>query len=338
MKTSDINHSTIIHGPYQMSVDITNKCNYRCLHCYNYSGENNCVQDEFTDDELISLIKDIAEIKPLSICLCGGEPLLKKELLYKIISILSNKGVDVAFVSNGYLLDKAVAKKIKEAGLSRIQISLDGLKESHERLRNFKGSFDKTITALQNLKEEGISTGIAFTPTSWNIDDFEGIVEICNELEIREIRLQRTMPIGRGSENDIIPTEQQYRILKKKFHELKNIYYKIRFEWGDPVDHLIRFPKYNQMCCPHVTIKANGNIVPSMYLPISVGNIKKHTIRDYWDAGLGSIWSNSYLNNISSDILTMEELNLKQLNLPLNFKEDDLDFDIIENRGEKNGK
>lgn len=332
-----LNHSDIIYGPYQMSVDITNMCNYRCLHCYNFSGDNNCIQNELSEDEIIRLINDIAEIKPLSICLCGGEPLLKKELLYKVIAILSNKGIDTAFVSNGYLLNEDVAKKLKDVGLSRVQISLDGLKYSHDHLRNFDGAFEKTISALKNLQTQHLNTGIAFTPTKWNIDDFEDVVKICDELGVKEIRLQRTMPIGRGGENDIIPTESQYRQLKKKFHELKSKFYKMRFEWGDPIDHLIRFPKYNQMCCPHVTIKANGNIVPSMYLPISAGNIRCHSIQEYWSRGLGRIWENQYLRSISSKILTMDELNLQQLDLPLNFKEQDLDIDIFENRGEKYG-
>lgn len=329
MNKQYIDHSDIIKGPFQLSIDITNNCNYRCLHCYNFSGENNCVQNELTDEEFVSLIDDVVKMKPLSVCLCGGEPLLRKELLFKSINKLSNAGIDVAFVSNGFYLTKDIVQKIKKAGLSRIQLSLDGLKESHDKLRGFDGAYEKVLIALKNLRDENISTGIAFTPTKWNIEDFEEVVKICDKYEVNELRLQRTMPIGRGSENDIVPNEIQYRNLKKKFHRLKSKYTKLRFEWGDAVDHLIRFPKYNKMCCPFVSIKANGNIVPSMYLPISVGNVKRHSLQEYWNQGLGRVWSNQFLQNVASNILCMNELNLIQTNLPRNFKEEDLDMDIL---------
>ncbi len=329
MNKQYIDHSDIIKGPFQLSIDITNNCNYRCLHCYNFSGENNCVQNELTDEEFMSLIDDVAKMKPLSVCLCGGEPLLRKELLFKSINKLASAGIDVAFVSNGFYLTKDIVKKIKKAGLSRIQLSLDGLKGSHDKLRGFDGAYEKVLIALKNLKDENINTGIAFTPTKWNIEDFEEIVKICDKYKVNELRLQRTMPIGRGSENDIVPDEVQYRKLKKKFHRLKSEYTKLRFEWGDAVDHLIRFPKYNKMCCPFISIKANGNIVPSMYLPVSVGNVKRHSLLEYWDQGLGRVWSNQFLQNVASNILCMNELNLIQTNLPRNFKEEDLDMDIL---------
>lgn len=329
MDKQNIDHSDIIKGPFQLSIDITNNCNYRCLHCYNYSGENNCVQHELTDEEFLSLIEDVAKMKPLSVCLCGGEPLLRKELLFKSINKLSNEGADVAFVSNGFYLTKDIVKKLKEAGLSRIQLSLDGLKNSHDKLRSFDGAYEKVLVALKNLKDENISTGIAFTPTKWNIKDFEEIVKICDEYNVKDLRLQRTMPIGRGSKNDIVPDEIQYRNLKKKFHKLKNQYPNLRFEWGDAVDHLIRFPKYNMKCCPFVSIKANGNIVPSIYLPISVGNVKKHSLQEYWNQGLGRVWSNKFLQNAASTILCMDELNLIQTDLPRNFKEEDIKIDIL---------
>lgn len=77
-------------GPYQLALDITNKCNLRCLHCYNASGENRVMEHELSDDEVIKFVKDILPMKLLNFCFCGGETLLRKELICKCIKMLSN--------------------------------------------------------------------------------------------------------------------------------------------------------------------------------------------------------------------------------------------------------
>lgn len=71
----------LIVGPHQISFDITNKCNLRCLHCYNSSGENLASQNELTDQEVLDFIDEFKSIKLLNFCFCGGEPLLRKELI-----------------------------------------------------------------------------------------------------------------------------------------------------------------------------------------------------------------------------------------------------------------
>ena len=66
-------------GPYQLALDITNKCNLRCLHCYNASGENRVMEHELSDDEVIKFVKDILPMKLLNFCFCGGETLLSQD-------------------------------------------------------------------------------------------------------------------------------------------------------------------------------------------------------------------------------------------------------------------
>ena len=73
-------YSEIIKAPHQISFDITNKCNLRCLHCFNNSGENDVINDELTDEEVMEFITSITPLQLYNICFCGGEPLLRKEL------------------------------------------------------------------------------------------------------------------------------------------------------------------------------------------------------------------------------------------------------------------
>lgn len=342
MKSKFSTHNSILRGPYQLTIDITNKCNLRCLHCYNFSGENNiCSEGELTDLELVVLVKDIATIKPLNVCFCGGEPLLRKDILLKCIKILNDEEIQVSFVSNGILLTSEVAKQLKEAGLSRAQISIDGIGKSHDRLRGCEGAFEKATEALKNLRDVKIETGIAFTPTSWNTEEFDQLVDFCIGLSVREIRVQATMPIGRGEKNDreILPNSLQYRKMIKVFNERKReaLYRNrgIRFEWGDPVDHFIRFSQYNKECCPFVSIKANGGIAPSIYLPIIVGNVKKHSLTEYWKNGLGEVWKLDVIQTVAKKIKSVKEINMDEIDMPKTFKDSDIELDIIENKNLK---
>lgn len=124
----------LLRGPSQISFDITNRCNFRCLHCFNRSGEVN--SSELTNNEVLELIKDIVFTKPFNFCFCGGEPLLREKVLCESATILTNQGIMVSMVTNGYLLNKARAVRLKKAGISRIQVSLDGAKaKTHETLR-----------------------------------------------------------------------------------------------------------------------------------------------------------------------------------------------------------
>lgn len=323
----------LLTGPIQVSIDITNNCNLRCLHCYNCSGENIYVNNEMSDSELLELVKDIATFKPLNVCFCGGETLLRKNILLRLIKELSNQDIHTAMVSNGLLLTKEVAKELKEVGIGNVQISIDGIGESHNKLRGSKNSFEKAVQALENLRDFEIRSGIAFSPTAWNINEFKDVVNLALGLKVEEVRVQALMPMGRGSINAerIIPTDKQYRELRRSIIDLDGSVKGLRIEWGDPIDHLIRFPQTSEFCYMF-GIKANGQISPSIYLPFSVGDIRKHSIKEYWNHGLGRIWSLEVLHKMSLNYKSVTKMDSQNYNLPTTFLEDDIYLDIIDNK------
>ena len=97
---------------FAAGIDVTNKCTLRCLHCFNSSGGlKNQRMDEMSDEELERMAYDVIDCRPVSICMCGGEPLLRKESIYKIANYSKNTCVDVNMVTNGELMTKEIAKK-----------------------------------------------------------------------------------------------------------------------------------------------------------------------------------------------------------------------------------
>jgi len=323
-----LKHAHLLKGPSQLAFDITNRCNFRCIHCFNRSGENEIIKNELTDDEVISFIRDLAELKPLNLCFCGGEPLLREELIYECAKILISYGSEVSLVTNGYLLNKEKAKKLADIGIKNIQVSLDGARpESHEKLRGVKGSFERAVNAIKLLLEEGVKPGVAFSPTKFNADEFIEVYALCKEIGVKDLRVQPLMILGRAQLNieELVPTPFQYRKLVKIIYELQVKENDMVLEWGDPVDHLIRFRSLCQHCVNYVDIRADGGIVASPYIPLVIGNIQKHKFSEYWDAGLARMWELPIVKNLAKKICSVSDFANQSV-----YFEKDIEIDIVD--------
>lgn len=334
--TIPLKHARVMRGPIQIAFDITNKCNYRCLHCYNRSGENPQMEDELTDDEVIFLIKDIAELKPRNICFCGGEPLLRKNIILECAKILRSNNIIISVVSNGSLMTKATAEELISSGVTRIQISLDGSRpESVYNLRLNKKAFDYAVNALKNVKEAGCNDiSVSFIPTIFNRNEFEETYKICREIGVRDFRFQPLMILGRAQKKTekIMANPIHYRELVRKMHDIKNsdINSKTQLEWGDPIDHLMRFSTLLEHCVILSNIHANGDLAASPYLPIVVGNVKKHKFSEYWNSGLPRIWEIPDIKNLANRIKSIKDFGNIDDYIPRKWYDKDIVIDLID--------
>lgn len=323
-------------GPHQMAFDITNRCNLRCLHCYNDSGENFVCNEELSDEEVLKFIDEIAKLKLFNICFCGGETLLRKDLIIECSKRLKSGGIsNISLVSNGLLMTEEIAKQLKEAGINKIQISLDGAKPtSHDKLRNKEGSYEKAINAIKALVKVGIDTGVAFTPTSFNISEIREVHSILNEIGIKNegLRTQPLMLLGRANDHiaSLQPTDIQYRKFIKEINSINSERKTPFIKWGDPVDHLIRFRK-NRCDINNWTVRANGDIVLSPYIPLVIGNIRKHTFNEYWKYGLAKAWNYKIPKYFANKISCIQDMNKTHDELPTVWKERDIYIDLIDN-------
>ena len=331
----------IIGAPHSVALDITNKCNLRCLHCFNNSGENDVVANELSDNEVLELVDSICQMHPFSFCFCGGETLLRKDLVIESLRRLSASGVKCNLVSNGLLANSNTLHELERAGLNGIQFSLDGRRDSHEHMRGLSGLYDRVLDAIDiTLNETSLHLSIAFCPTSFNVDDFKPVCTMLRDklkssgrTDRIDLRVQPLMLLGRARRNRTIrPSNNQYRRLVNTINDLRyDPDYRGYFmlEWGDPIDHLVRFPQL-QMQFDQVAIHANGDIVASPYIPLIIGNVRKHSLQEYYDAGMATVWDKPVVTALANRMHSIDEMEeISSLIADINM-DGDLYIDLID--------
>jgi radical SAM protein with 4Fe4S-binding SPASM domain len=109
------------------------------------------------------------------------------------------KGLRVVISTNGTLITKKFAKVFSDIGLSYIGVSLDGLREVHDRFRGVKGAFDKTLRGIRNARDAGIKVGIRFTVSRKNWQEIPGIFDLIEKENIPRVCFYHLVYSGRGS-------------------------------------------------------------------------------------------------------------------------------------------
>lgn len=161
-KYIDIMHNIQKYNNYHVSLTIapTLECNFACTYCYEagrrYTSMNHEIEDKIIEYLDANLEK---ENKTLHITWYGGEPLLKTDTIYRISKHIASKGYTYTsgIVTNGYLLDYEIGKKLKECSISHIQVTIDGPPEIHDKRRmllNGGPTFEKIMENVSEICNE----------------------------------------------------------------------------------------------------------------------------------------------------------------------------------------
>lgn len=159
---------------------LTWKCNLKCIHCYPYLPKNN----ESSSKKLKSRIIQLKKEGYLFLNITGGEPLLREDF-FDIIRYVKEKGFAILISTNGTLLTKEIARKLKNLNILQLQISLFGSnKSTHERITKVKGSFEKTVAAANFLKQQGLRVIFKTTAMKENISEVYKITALAKKMNI----------------------------------------------------------------------------------------------------------------------------------------------------------
>jgi heme d1 biosynthesis radical SAM protein NirJ len=179
--------------------NLVRRCNLACIHCYSISADVD-FPGELSTQEVLSVMDDLKAFGVPALVLSGGEPLLRRDL-FEIAARAKAMGFYTALSTNGTLIDVPLAMRIRDTGFDYAGISLDGLKETHDRFRRKAGAFERSLGALRLLRDMGVKVGVRFTLTRDNAADFEPLLDLVEAERIPRFYFSHLNYAGRGNVN-----------------------------------------------------------------------------------------------------------------------------------------
>ena len=291
--------------------EVTYRCNLQCKHCY-LSDVGVEPPGALSREEGFGLLEEMAKEGPREVMVVfeGGEPLLSP-YIYDYVEYAARLGMRPVMTSNGTLISHDVARRLKEAGLVGICISLDGATpEVNDDIRG-PGSFERALEGLKACRDVGLHWNIAFVVTRRNLKQVPDIIELAKRLSRRSPRDPITgppgvfifnyIPMGRGArympDDELSPPEYRWLLdylFKRKVQEEGRVWirpecmpqywpylveeYGIEFD-PDFTKDMIRMCQAGiRHCCVTVT----GDVTPCPYVRTSAGNVKERGFLDVW--------------------------------------------------------
>lgn len=296
--------------------EITNECNLNCAYCH--VDAKTSLPDELDRDEKIKLTDELANMGTVALMIAGGEPLCSPEL-FDVIKYAHNKGFYTVTITNGLLLSEESARKLIDAGLDYIKVSIDSASPKvHDSLRG-NGSWERAIQGIKNSVKAGLMTGIAFTLTRESAKELPNVIDLAKSLGVKRIILFNFVPSGRGrrvAHLDLKGIERE-SVLEQAFDRTYNLLIGSNgMEMSTTAPQgpriaiskiLSRIPSKNWLkamkkltaygriqalagilsegCSAGITvisIRPNGDVKPCDLMPITIGNIRKQSFKDIW--------------------------------------------------------
>jgi radical SAM protein with 4Fe4S-binding SPASM domain len=193
--------------PKSALYELTLKCNMRCMHCGSSAGKKR--KRELTTKQWNNVTKELVKLGCEKIAILGGEPFLRKDW-YDISENIRQYDLKLLFISNGYLIKKNTIKLLRKLDPYAVAISIDGAKEeTHDKIRQLQGSFEKCQDILKLLKSADLPTTVITTVNKLNFNELPDMREKLLNKGIAW-QLQMAVPIGRFQKDFMIDIEEFY--------------------------------------------------------------------------------------------------------------------------------
>ncbi|WP_410767905.1 radical SAM protein [Fontibacillus sp. BL9] len=274
-----------------ISWNVTKRCNLYCEHCYRDSGPEASLDGQLTTEEGRRLIDQIKEAGFRLLIFSGGEPLIRGDLT-ELVAYAASIGLKPAIGSNGTLLTAAKARELKDAGLGGIAISIDSADPaSHNRFRNAADGWEKAVEGIRHAQAAGLKVQINMTLKEDNVDDFEQVAQLAEELNVASLHPFFLVPTGRAVhiEEEALKHERYYIVLRKVLLKQQGTRIEIKPTCAPQFMPLAKNMnmemRYTRGCLAGVaycSILPDGDVHICPYLPVKVGNVRETPFADIW--------------------------------------------------------
>ena len=308
-------------SPFLAIWEVTQSCDLACKHC-RAAAQPIPHPDELTHEEGRALIDQIAEMQVPIFVFTGGDPLKRKDV-FDLIRYAAGKGVQVAVTPSATpLLTREQIFKMKEAGVVRLGISLDGsTPEIHDAFRGLPGAWARTIQAIEWAGEAGIPIQVHSTISRHNAHDLDNLCTLFEKLAIVMWNVFFLVPVGRGQLDDLLSGEEFEQVFGKIYELSRRVNFQIKtteamhyrryllqhnleerkmghghpgghpkgatYETGTPTSeaktrNLSWATRRVNDGKGFVFISHVGNVYPSGFLPIHAGNIRETPLAEIY--------------------------------------------------------
>lgn len=288
----------------------TRACNLRCRHCY-AAATPEPAGEELSTSEAKELIDDLSAFRVPVLLLSGGEPLLRRDI-FDLIAYAVDRNLRVVISTNGTLIDRSVARKLKELGVSYVGVSLDGVGADHDSFRGQKGAFDAAMEGIRHCLAIEQRVGLRFTLSKENLKQLPEILYLVEEERIPRVCFYHLVYSGRGSklvEQDLLPYEtrevldslmERVYVWKRKGKKIEVLtvdnhadgpYVYLRLQREEPeraavVLELLRLNGGNRSGMAIGAIDWEGKVHPDQFTTNhTVGNIREEPFSRIWSEG-----------------------------------------------------
>jgi heme d1 biosynthesis radical SAM protein NirJ len=177
--------------------NLIRRCNLTCKHCYSISADVD-FPGELSTAEICAVMDDLKHFGVPVLILSGGEPLLRPDI-YEISARAKAMGFYVGLSTNGTLIDADNIGRIAAIGYDYVGISLDGMREVHDRFRQKPGAFDASLAAIRLCRDAGIKVGMRFTPTQDTARELPDILRLMEAEGVDKLYVSHLNYGGRGN-------------------------------------------------------------------------------------------------------------------------------------------
>lgn len=278
----------VFTAPLYVAWEITHRCNARCLHCYSDSGrEADCTSD-LTTDEALAVIDQLADAGVMVLAFSGGEPMMRRDWAVLVRKAVT-RGLSVNVGTNGSTVTERRADQLRSLGVRSVTVSLDSHRpEMHDHFRQFRGLYDRTLTAIRRLVARDVRVVVGFTPTRLNWRDGPEVVALAARLGAHAVNLSEYVPAGRGPLSLALAPDELRQVLQGWIRMRQAYQGRLDVIWHDcrvgmlvPDDERRKYlgcgaGRLVARICP------GGAVTPCVFLPTVIGDLREQPFRQMW--------------------------------------------------------
>jgi AdoMet-dependent heme synthase len=264
--------------PLTVQLDLTYRCNERCVHCYLDHDDHG----EMTTAELKDLLDQMADAGVFYLTISGGEILMRRDF-FEILEYARKRTFSIKLKTNGILIRKKEADRIKALGVESVQISIySHIPAVHDAITKLPGSLEDSIEAIRRLRAHGIHVVMANVLMVQNAADYAGVKALAEELGARFLMDPTVTPMMDG-DRGILSLNVDEAALREVFRNealVGNVEEFCAPPQGPDEDALDMLPcSAGHTAC---YVSPYGDVYPCVQFPLPSGNVRRQKFVDIW--------------------------------------------------------